>query len=149
MKSGVRMPSIREIGYERLLERAYQKLPKRGTRAERFQIPKAQVMIIGDKTIIRNFKEIADILNRDVKILQKWYAKELAIPVQYDEKSGQLILVGRFSSQVIQTLLERFVKQYVICPTCGGPDTELIRVDRKVWILKCHVCGAETPVPGF
>ena len=121
-------------------------LPSKIEHKERFQVPNPKVIIVGDKTIVQNFKQICDIIHREPKIVSKWFAKELAIPVQIDEK-GELILTGRFSSTIITKLLNKFVEQYVICPTCGGPDTELIRLDRKVWILRCHVCGAETPVP--
>ncbi len=136
------------MGYEKLLERAYQRLQGKAEYKGRFQVPQPRVLIIGDKTIIQNFNQICDVIHRDLKIVSKWFAKELAIPVHIGEK-GELILTGRFSSRILSKLLNKFVEQYVICPTCKGPDTELIRLDRRVWILKCHVCGAETPVPPF
>ena len=127
------------------MERAYSMLPSKVEHKGRFQVPKPKVLIVGDKTIIQNFKQICDTIRRDPKIVSKWYAKELAVPAQIGDR-GELILTGRFNTSIIQRLLDMFVEKYVICPTCKGPDTELIRLDRKVWILRCHVCGAETPV---
>jgi translation initiation factor 2 subunit 2 len=137
---------IRDWPYEKLLERAYSMLPEKVEYKGRFQVPKPRVLIVGDKTIIQNFKQICDVIRREPKVVSKWFAKELAVPAQIGEK-GELVLTGRFNTKIIEKLLNMFVDQYVICPTCKGPDTELIRLDRKVWILRCHVCGAETPVP--
>jgi translation initiation factor 2 subunit 2 len=136
--------SVRDYSYEELLERAYAKLPTKPVTKEAFETPKAETMYVGNKTLILNFKQIADYLNRDPKILQRFFVKELGVPV-YMNESGQLILQGRFSAHVINRLLEIFVKKYVICPTCGSRFTKLIKVG-KVFILKCEACGAETTV---
>ncbi len=138
---------VREYSYEELLDRAYSKLPSKPVDGETFEPPKAEVMIVGGKTIILNFAKIADILNRDPKILQRYYMKELGAPAFLGE-SGQLIIQGRFGPHIINRLLEMFVKKYVICPTCGSRFTVLKKVG-KVFILKCQACGAETTLEAF
>ena len=47
---------------------------------------------------------------------------------------------------MINQKIEKYVKNYVICPVCGKPDTKLIKVDR-VLVMKCMACGAVSPVP--
>ncbi|RLG90287.1 MAG: translation initiation factor IF-2 subunit beta [Thermoprotei archaeon] len=138
---------IRDYTYEELLERAYSKLPSRPVQKETFEVPRAEVMFVGGKTLILNFKQIADVLNREPKIIQKYFVKELGVPA-YINESGQLILQGRFSSHVINKLIDVFVKKYVICPTCGSRFTKLIKKG-KVFILKCEACGAETTLQAF
>ncbi len=139
--------SIRDYSYEELLDRLYEKLPKKAVKKEAFEIPRAEIMIVGNKTIIRNFSQIADVLNREPKLLTRYFVKELAVPGTVDE-SGSLTLQGRFSSAIINKLIERFVKNYVLCPTCGSRFTVLEKVG-KVFKLKCLACGAETTLKAF
>lgn len=138
---------ILEYSYEELLDRAFSMLPKKEVETGLFTVPKAEVINVGNKTIIRNFKYIVERLNREPKLLMKYFVKELAVPGIIDE-SGSLVLQGRFSLMIINKLIERFVKLYVICPTCGSHYTELHR-EGKVFKLKCLACGAETTLKAF
>ncbi len=134
--------------YEALLERLYKKVPAPASSGERFEPPRAIVMSMGGQTIIRNFREIANKIRREPQLLQRYLLKELATSGSYDPGSGVLILNVRITSSSINNLLQRFVKTYVICPTCGRPDTRIIKKGR-IWILKCEACGAEQPVKPF
>ncbi len=140
----------REIlyNYEALLKRLYEKVPAPASSGERFEVPKAQVIHVGSQTIIRNFKEITDRINRDPQLVTRYLLKELATAGSYDPSSGTLKINIRVTANSLNTLLERFVKTYVICPTCGRPDTKLTK-QGKVFILKCYACGAEQPIKAF
>jgi len=138
------MSSIKEIPYETMLDKLYANLPKKVTvKAQRFEMPRALVENIGNYTIIKNFKEISDMLRRDPKHMMKYLLVELGAHGRIDE-SGALIINARFSSHPINILLQRYVKYYVICPTCGSWDTILIKLPSKIFVLKCEACGAET-----
>jgi len=139
--------SVKDYSYEWMLNRLYSSVSgKAAVKAiTRKEVPKAMVLITGNYTIIRNFREITDVLRRDIKHLMRYLLKELGSPGNYDESSGSLILHGRFSSQAINILLNRYIKMYVVCPTCGSWDTVLKRKG-KIWILICEACGAETSV---
>ena len=134
--------------YDFLLQRLYKKVPVPAGSGERFAIPKPRIIRIGNATILRNFREIADVMRRDPKLLTRYLLKELATAGSYDEESGSLKLNITVSAQALNVLLERFAKQYVICPTCGRPDTRLEKHER-IFILKCEACGAEQPMKGF
>ncbi|MGC9121961.1 translation initiation factor IF-2 subunit beta [Thermogladius sp. KZ2Tp1] len=137
----------RDYAYEELLERAYSRLPQRTSSGEVFEVPKAEVTVVGGKTIITNFRKIADVLARDESLLQHYYIKELGVPAVINE-AGQLVLQGKFNAIVINKFLDMFVKKYVRCPTCGSYHTKLIRKG-KVFVLKCEACGAETTLEAF
>jgi len=130
--------------YLKMLDELYRKMPPRKVRTERFRIPVVEVMQHGNKTILMNFKEIAEYLNRDEKILRVFLARELAAPAAPSD--GRLVLHSRISEDTLQSAIEYFVKKYVICPICNGPDTKLV-VTKKNWYLKCEICGAESSVP--
>jgi translation initiation factor 2 subunit 2 len=147
-RSVVLMPKqAREYSYEELLERAYSRLPQKSSSGEVFDVPKAEVTIVGGRTIIMNFRKIADTLAREESLLQHYYIKELGVPAVVNE-AGQLVLQGKFNSIVINKFLDMFVKKYVKCPTCGSYHTKLIKKG-KVFILKCEACGAETTLEAF
>jgi len=139
--------SVREYSYEELLERAYSKLPVKGTSDRSAAVPRAEVMNAGGKTILLNFRQIVESINRDSEILEKYLVKELGVPA-YINESGQLVLQGRFNAMVLNKLIDMFVARYVLCPTCGSRDTKLIKKG-KVFILKCEACGAETSLSAF
>ena len=136
------------LDYEELLKRLYERVPERQVRHERFEVPQVRVEYVGSRTIVRNFREISSTLRREPRLLMRYLLKELAAAGSYDEDSGMLYVNIRVSASSLNKLIQLFVKQYVICPTCGRPDTRLEKRGRA-WILVCEACGAETPVRPF
>jgi len=133
--------------YENLLDRAFEKLAGRRGSGEVFEMPKAEVLVIGGKTVIQNFRSIANMLNRDEELLKRYFMKELNVPGSVNE-AGQLELKGKFNPSAVNQLLVRFVERYVKCSTCGSIHTRLTKKG-KVFVLRCDACGAETTLPAF
>lgn len=131
--------------YEKLLDRLYMLVPEPASSGERFEIPKPVTIYVGSTTIVKNFKEITDRMKREPEMLGKYLLRELATSGDYEESSGSFKLNVKVSSPSLQQLIERFAKVYVICPTCGRPDTYIKKTGR-LWILKCEACGAEQPL---
>jgi len=130
--------------YEELLERAYKLLPKKVTvRVERFKVPRPEVVISGKRTFIQNFKQICDILNRDPKIVLRYLLRELAAPGVLEGNTA--VIMGEKSERVIRSIIDRFVKDYVICPVCKQPDTSLVK-EKKMMFIVCMACGAKSAV---
>ncbi len=132
-----------DLSYEKLLERAYAKLPSKRT-AEPIEIPKLNVIHVALQTQIRNFGEVCDIIRREPRICMRYLLKALAARGSIDE-SGIFTIYSRVSSHTINELFKRFLNSYVRCATCGSYHTEL-KKHGKVWIIRCLACGAETPV---
>jgi len=128
------------MGYETLLEKAYEKLPKVETATDRFRIPIVETMIQGNQTIIKNFSQISETLRRDPKHLLKYLTRELATPAGLD--NTRAVFQSKLPQRLIQQKLESYAKEYVFCKECGQPDTQLIREDR-ITFLKCEACGAK------
>jgi len=125
--------------YEKLLDQAFDKLPKRSEESDRFQMPKAGVQPAGARTIITNFTEIASALRRKVDHLQKFLLKELATSGEL--QGNRLVVQGRFRSDVVDKKIELYANEYVFCPDCGKPDTKFVREERFLF-LKCEACGS-------
>ena len=133
--------------YEKLLDRAIEQLPKkRLKKTERFVVPEPEVIISGKRTIIQNFKQICDVLNREPRIVLRYLLKELAIPGALEGTAA--VLLGEKSRRAVQAVLNRFIKDYVYCPICGQPDTNLIK-EKKMMFIICMACGAKSAVKSF
>ena len=52
-------------GYEDLLDRARERIPKDISERSRWTMPQPDIMIEGSQTILRNFSEIVDAMDRD------------------------------------------------------------------------------------
>jgi translation initiation factor 2 subunit 2 len=128
--------------YEKMLESGIKNLPESTSSGERFEMPKVQGHIEGNKTIINNFSQIADILRREPEHLLKFLQRELAAPGIL--KEGRLILGRKISSAQINEKIEKYAKSFVICKECGKPDTQLLKED-SVTVIKCTACGAKHP----
>lgn len=129
--------------YKELIKRAKKLLPKDTSSGERFDIPKVKGHIQGNKTIVSNFNQICSNLRREPQHLLKYLQLELATPASID--GPRLILGRKISSSLINTKVEQYVNEFVLCCECKKPDTKLIKQDRYLFI-KCMACGAKHPV---
>jgi len=129
--------------YEKLLEKAEKELPEKVISSERFKLNKIQGHLEGNKTILINLGSITKQLNRKLEHLLKYLLKELATPGKVVR--GRVILGAKFSASLINKKIKKYMSEFVICPECGKPDTELMEVE-GISYLKCLVCGVKKPV---
>jgi translation initiation factor 2 subunit 2 len=125
--------------YEKFLDMAMEKLPKKSEGSDRFQMPRANIQPAGAKTVIINFTDIAGVFRREPDHLQKFILKELA--TSGEMQGGRLVVQGRFRPEVVDKKIELYAKEYVLCPGCNRPDTKFVREDRFLF-LKCEACGS-------
>ncbi len=129
--------------YESLLNRAEEKLPKNALEKERFEIPRVDSFVMGNKTIVKNFRDIAQVINRDVEPFLKYILRELATA---GNMSGhEAIFQGKFYPGAIAEKIEKYAKETVICHECNRPDTRIVKEDR-ITFLNCEACGARYPI---
>ncbi|HJH31570.1 MAG TPA: translation initiation factor IF-2 subunit beta [Methanosarcinaceae archaeon] len=129
--------------YEALLNRAIENLPDMETTDVRFVIPGPKIFIEGKTTVLDNFSNIVDVLNRDPDHLMKFLTREMGTAGKLE--GGRAIFQGKFPKELIKSNIDSYVEEYVICSECSRPDTQLVKVDR-VLVLKCSACGAHRPV---
>ncbi|MFX1475892.1 MAG: translation initiation factor IF-2 subunit beta [Promethearchaeota archaeon] len=135
--------TTKPFDYQVLLQRARSQVPPEAYERPRFTIPKVSAFIQGPRTVIRNFKEITDTLRRDPRHLIRFLARELATAGEM--RGRQAIFNGRFNTRALDELVERYTKEYVLCPICNGPDTDMKREERLL-VLVCSGCGGRTPL---
>jgi len=132
------------LSYREMLRRAYSRLPKkRVARATRFEVPAPMVTVVGGRTILHNFKDICEAMNRQPKHFLKYLSREIGAPAVAED--DRAIFKGRFGEDTFRKLIERYVKEYVICPVCKRPDTVLVK-EKRLMFLVCEACGAKSSV---
>ena len=132
-----------EFNYEDLLERAEGAFLKGNKTQERLRIPDPDIIYEGRATIVRNFADIVDMINRDPKHVTKFLMKELGIGVSID--SRRLIINRKVTYEKVKEKISQYMESYVRCYECRAPETEIQRVGR-VDVLVCKACGAQHPI---
>jgi len=129
--------------YEQLLKRAHSQLPPEVFEHKRFEVPKVRSGTIGMRTYIVNYKEIAEALNRDPQHLLRYLSREMATAGSVD--GVRAIFQGKFRSDTLDRLIQRYAEEFVMCPVCKRPDTKIAK-ERRLSFLQCEACGAKSSV---
>jgi translation initiation factor 2 subunit 2 len=131
--------------YEAMLLQAYEKVKPINVSQgfERFELPKANVQIIGNKTVLSNFLHICAYIRRDPAHLAKFLSKELAAFNKIENE--RLILNRKIMAQQLNDKIKVYVDEFVICRECKKPDTELVKQGDFMFI-HCLACGAKHSV---
>jgi translation initiation factor 2 subunit 2 len=132
--------------YESLLMRLQGQLNNTSRKeASRLEIPSPQIIWVGQRTIFRNFMEFPKALRRNPEKLLLYLNKELASAGYI--AGERVIFLGRKEPSSFGTLIDRYVKEYVICPVCGSPDTRTEK-NKKLGFLLGEACGARSSIKG-
>jgi len=142
--------SDRDYVYDELLQRVFgimrDKNPEMvAGEKKKFVMRPPQVVRVGSKkTAFTNFTEIAKMLHRQPKHLLAFLFAELGTSGAIDG-SNQLIMKGRFQQKHIESVLRRYIKEYVTCHTCRSPDT-ILNKETRLFFLQCMTCHSSCSV---
>ncbi len=129
--------------YEKLLNDASDILSASTVSQERLKIPRPILMEEGKQTIVRNFVDISDMINRNEREVAKFFMKEFGIGVNVDGR--RLIINRKISDEEFNNKLEQYLNVYVRCYECNSPDTEIVK-EGRVSVIRCKACGAQHPI---
>ncbi|KAH7696978.1 hypothetical protein AAVH_35944, partial [Aphelenchoides avenae] len=116
-----------------------------GGEKKKFIIKPPQVARAGSKkTAFANFSEICRGLKRTPKHVLQFLLAELGTTGSIDGNQC-LIVKGRFQQKHFESVLRKYIKEYVTCHTCRGSDTELTK-DTRIFFLECKTCGSRCSV---
>jgi len=131
------------FNYDELLKRACDQMPEVQAKKERLELPRIMIQTVGMRTIISNFKEISDSLDRDPQHLLKFLTREMATAATFHD--SRAIFQGKFRTDSFERLLQRYLDGYVICPVCKRPDTKIVK-EKRLAFLVCNACGAKSSI---
>jgi translation initiation factor 2 subunit 2 len=131
------------MDYEKLLDTAYEKMPKDTTTQDRFQVPKVLGHVQGNRTIVSNFYQITEVLQRKPEHVMKHVLKELAAPGELSKTA--LIIGTKLSASRINDKIQDYVKKFILCPVCKRPDTTITKT-AGVTFMVCAACGSRQAI---
>ena len=132
-----------KYNYDELLKRACSQMPEVSLKRERLELPRLFLTIVGMRTTISNFKEVADLLNRKPQHILKFLTREMATAATYHD--SRAIFQGKFQRDSFERLLHRYMENFVICPVCKRPDTKIVK-EKRLSFLVCNACGAKSSI---
>ncbi|MGD6807455.1 MAG: translation initiation factor IF-2 subunit beta [Candidatus Bathyarchaeia archaeon] len=131
------------FNYDELLKRAREQMPEVQAKRERLEMPRIMIQTVGMRTIISNFKEISEALDRDPQHVLKFLTREMATAATFHD--SRAIFQGKFQRESFERLLQRYLDGYVVCPVCKRPDTKILK-EKRLTFLVCNACGAKSSI---
>lgn len=141
----------RDYTYEELLGRVFgilrEKNPELTGERRRTVLKPPQVAREGTKkTVFTNFMDLCKAMNRNHEHVSAFLLAELGTSGSLDGQQ-RLVVKGRFLPKSFETVLRRYVNEYVLCPGCKSVDTLLDRDSAtRLMHLRCQQCGASRTV---
>jgi len=99
----------------------------------------------GIKTAIPNISEVGFALHRTAGEVNKFFGCELGAQTTYSAETDRAIVNGAHTDDTLQKLIHRYIESFVLCPTCGLPETRYSIKNGTIW-HKCAACGAKEMV---
>lgn len=134
-----------EKTYLKLLEKGLEQIPEIAKETQRWIVPQVDAVYEGKTTIIRNFKSIVSELGCDEKHFFKKICKELGAAGDVQKSSGRAVLKSVLKKVSLNKQIEIYSRDYVVCQTCGKPDTVIIK-DGRNHVMICQACGTRRVV---
>lgn len=113
----------------------------------KFKIPPPICQREGSKkTLFANVQDIATVLQRNPEHLIQFLFAELGTSGSIDGEK-RLVLKGKFQPKQMESVLRRYIIEYVTCKTCKSMNTELKRESaNRLHFLSCKACGSTRSV---
>ena len=123
-----------------LVKRAYSILNAR--EKKKIKLIPPEVIIKDRKTIITNFDNFCQSINRDRNIVKNYLDKETQFASSFFGDNYQVKIDTMLKGPLVKNILTVFIKSYVICADCKSYDTQLIRQKRATY-TQCLNCKTE------
>ncbi|EZG44924.1 eukaryotic translation initiation factor 2 subunit beta [Gregarina niphandrodes] len=136
--------------YEFLLERVHTMITQHNPdlqASRRYVIKPPQVGRVGSRRVAwTNFQELCDTMKRSYDHVCQFVLSELGTEGSISG-DGQLVLKGRYGTKHIESLLRKYITEYVTCSMCRSPQTTVERDPRtRLYTISCAACGANRSV---
>jgi translation initiation factor 2 subunit 2 len=98
------------------------------------------------KTLWVNFQEICTMMQRSPQHVFQFFMAELGTEGSIDGNQ-RLVIRGKYVPKYIESLLRKYIVEYVTCQMCRSPNTELTRdAGTRLNFCTCRDCGSQRSV---
>ena len=139
-----------DYSYGELLERVVDLLQTNNpdlVEKKRTRIKPPQLQLLSSKkTLWVNFQGICTMMQRDPQHVFSFFMAELGTEGSMDGNQ-RLIIRGKFVAKYIESLLRKYVVEYVTCSMCRSPNTDLVKNQAsRLYFCTCRDCGSSRSV---
>lgn len=104
------------------------------------------VEAVGTNRIIwKNFSEACTTMDPEINHVFLFFLTELGTTGSITLQN-QFLLKGKFKPKYIESLLKKYIQEYVTSGSCQGVDTTLRREEGKMTVMLCETCKATRAV---
>jgi translation initiation factor 2 subunit 2 len=140
----------RDYSYTEMLDRLFSQMRERNpgiAQRKKHTMPPPQMVRVGSRKVMwANFAQSAQVMHRQPQHLMSFVLAELATTGSLDG-SSRLVMRGRFLPKQIESLLKKYIMEYVTCHMCKTPETSLTRDNvTRLFFLDCDSCGSRRSV---
>ncbi len=140
----------KEYTYTDMLDRVFSLLRERNPNfavRKRQTLPAPEVVRDGTrKTVWTNFHQTAQLLRRTDEHVMDFVLAEFGTEGSIDG-GNRLVLKGKFMPKQVESLLKKYIVEYVTCHMCRNPDTTLSRDSTtRLYFVKCEGCNSSRSV---
>jgi translation initiation factor 2 subunit 2 len=130
----------------RILAKLHENNPELTDR-KRTTMKPPQLMRVGTKkTLWVNFQEICQMMHRSPEHVLQFTLAELGTEGSIDGNQ-RLVIRGRYVPKYIESLLRKYIMEYVSCQMCRSPNTTLTRDSvSRLYFVHCQDCGSSRSV---
>eukprot|EP00002_Diphylleia_rotans_P011186 TRINITY_DN2217_c0_g1_i1.p1 TRINITY_DN2217_c0_g1~~TRINITY_DN2217_c0_g1_i1.p1 ORF type:complete len:279 (-),score=69.09 TRINITY_DN2217_c0_g1_i1:187-1023(-) len=134
-----------DYAYKEILDRFYSLVVHGPEGSSSIKLP--QVAREGSKkTVWVNFQDICTSMNRSIEHVTSFVLAELGTDGNMDG-SSRLVIKGKYMPRQIESILRRYISEYVTCQMCKSRNTELTRHQTtRLYFLKCNSCQSSRSV---
>ena len=139
----------KDYTYIELLERLYSQLQKNNpiqVNKKQCSIPTPQISKFSRKIMLANFMAICNAIHRQPDHLMAFILTELSTEGNLDGNK-RLLIKGKFAQNQIESILMKYMTEYVMCNICRVPDTSLTRDPiTRLYFVDCDSCKSKRSV---
>jgi len=139
-----------EYTYDELLEKIVDLLqtnnPALVEKKKRNIKPPQLQLMSSKKTLWVNFQEICTMMQRSPEHVFQFFMAELGTEGSIDGNQ-RLVIRGKYVPKYIESLLRKYVVEYVTCEMCRSPNTDLKKDGAsRLYFCHCRDCGSSRSV---
>lgn len=96
------------------------------------------------KTIWFDFEECCTNLNRSLPLVASYFSQQLDTEI-ISVWAGAAWVLTKTHKRKLQSILKRFINDYVKCPSCHQKNTKIVTTDETTDLVVCNLCDTKTP----